>query len=120
MSKVAQELICIACPVGCSMLATKIDDIITVTGNRCKIGIRPAEKEMTDPRRVLTTSVRVRKKNGYKMLSVKTNGDIPKGKLFICLNEIKALEPEGDYVVGEILIKNVLDTGVDVVATRAV
>lgn len=123
-------LICIACPVGCNLLATPTGDTaepIHVAGNRCRIGINHAIKEMTDPRRVLTTSVKVypettspASSSTYQMLSVKTAGDIPKGLLIDCLKAIKALHLTGHYQVGDVVLPNVLGTGTDIVATRTV
>ncbi|MCL1996273.1 MAG: DUF1667 domain-containing protein [Defluviitaleaceae bacterium] len=117
---IRQEFICIACPIGCSLIATKEGGNISVAGNRCRIGIQYAIKEMTDPRRVLTTSVRVYNGGNYKMMSVKTAEDIPKDKMLPCLKEIKKLDLQGCYNVGDILIEDVLCTGVNVVATRGV
>jgi len=123
----ATPLICIACPIGCSLLATLTGDPsepIKVEGNRCRIGLDHATKEMTNPRRVLTTSVKVHTTpeptSPYQMLSVKTAGDIPKGLVIDCLKAIKALHLTGHYNVGDTILVNVLDTGTDIIATRAV
>ena len=77
-----RNLTCIGCPMGCALLV-EMDgkEIISVTGNTCKKGAEYAVKEVTDPTRIVTTTVRV--KNGsMPVVSVKTAQDIPKGKIF--------------------------------------
>lgn len=73
-----RNLTCIGCPMGCALLV-EMDgkEIISVTGNTCKKGAEYAVKEVTDPTRIVTTTVRV--KNGsMPVVSVKTAQDIPK------------------------------------------
>ena len=57
-----RELTCISCPMGCLMTVSVEKGEIKVTGNTCKRGEIYAKKEVTDPRRVVTSSVSV--KNG--------------------------------------------------------
>ena len=70
-----RNLTCIGCPMGCALLV-EMDgkEIISVTGNTCKKGAEYAVKEVTDPTRIVTTTVRV--KNGsMPVVSVKTAQD---------------------------------------------
>ena len=62
-----RNLTCIGCPMGCALLV-EMDgkEIISVTGNTCKKGAEYAVKEVTDPTRIVTTTVRV--KNGSCLL----------------------------------------------------
>ena len=79
-----RELTCICCPVGCALTVTMADDnSVTVTGNRCPRGAAYGEKEVTNPTRIVTSTVRVA---GYPdiVVSVKTATDIPKGKINDC------------------------------------
>ena len=52
------ELICIVCPKGCHL---KVDEEngYRVTGNSCKRGEEYGKKELTNPTRVITSTVRV-------------------------------------------------------------
>ena len=118
-----KEFICIACPVGCMLRAQVTPEEVAISGNQCKIGIDYGTKECRDPRRVLTTSIKVYNTNGngeFKMLSVKTAGDIPKDKYFDCLKAIKETEVKGNIDVAHVIIDNVLGLNVDIVATRSV
>jgi len=113
-------LVCISCPVGC-LLTVQVDGTeIAVEGNKCRLGITYAAKEVTDPRRMITTSVKVYNDDAtaYQLLSVKTDKDIPKPQMMTCVKAIKAVKVQGEFSVGDVVIKNVLDLDVDIVATR--
>ena len=84
-----KELVCIGCPLGCSLKVTIRDDsTMEVTGNTCPRGADYARKELTDPRRIVTSSVPV--EGGHlPCVSVKTESDIPKDKIFDCIKALK-------------------------------
>ena len=66
-----RKLICVQCPIGCHLTVT-YDGVHepVVTGNTCKNGEIYGKSEVTDPRRTLTTSVRV--KGGTIPVSVRS------------------------------------------------
>lgn len=73
-------------------------------------------KEVTDPTRIVTTTVRV--KNGsMPVVSVKTAQDIPKGKIFDCVDALRDVCVEAPVQIGDVILENVAGTGVDIVAT---
>ena len=114
-----RELTCISCPMGCQMTVYMDNGDIKVTGNTCKRGEIYAKKEVTDPRRVVTSSVRV--KNGELMrVSVKTETDIPKERIFDCMADIFKAEAIAPVKIGDIIIENCAGTGIAVIATRNV
>ncbi|CUP98450.1 molybdopterin oxidoreductase [Clostridium baratii] len=110
-----KELICISCPMGCHL---KVDvDNKTVTGNTCKRGEIYGLNEVTNPVRVVTSTVKV---NGGELpvVPVKTAGAIPKKLNFECMKVINETTVNAPVKMGEVLIKDVLGTGIDVVASR--
>jgi len=109
---VEKELICIMCPMGCGLTVKQDGKKISVSGNSCARGVTFAVEEMTCPMRVLTTSVKTSK--GVK--SCKTNKPIPKSKIFQCMKEIEKLRLK-DAKYGQVIIKNILNTGADIVIT---
>lgn len=114
-----RELICIGCPLGCPLTVTMEGAQITVAGNTCKRGEIYAKKEVTNPTRVVTSSVHV--KNGeIAMVSVKTKSDIPKDKIFACMKEIRAVSVPAPVHIGDVVIENCAGTGVPVIATKNV
>lgn len=115
-----KNLTCINCPVGCS-LKVEMDgeDVIRVSGNTCRRGDIYARKEVTNPTRIVTTTVKVA--NGISdTVSVKTKEDIPKAKIFACVQALKGIEVQAPVHIGDVILKNVAETGVDIVATRNV
>ena len=111
-----KELTCICCPMGCQLKVT-ISDEVMVSGNKCGRGAIYAKKEVTDPRRVVTSSVRV-KDGELAMVSVKTESDVPKDKIFDCMREIRKAEITAPVHIGDVIIKDCAGTGVRIVATK--
>lgn len=115
----SKELICICCPVGCLIHVDKKEDgSLAITGNSCPKGEAYARNEMTDPVRSVTSIMKVTGGKG-KVVPVKTAGEIPKGKISLCMDEIMKTQAAAPVRVGDVLISNVADTGVDLVATGA-
>ena len=115
-----RKLICIGCPMGCP-LTVEIDgaEVVSVTGNTCKRGDVYARKEVTNPTRIVTSTVRVT--GGYHdMVSVKTKEDIPKGKIFECVKALKGVSVQAPIHIGDVILENVAGTGVPIVATKNV
>lgn len=115
-----RNLICINCPMGCA-LTVEMDgtEVVSVSGNTCKRGEIYARKEVTNPTRIVTSTVRVAK-GDEKMVSVKTKEDIPKGKIMDCVKALKDITVNAPVRIGDVLIENVAGTGVDIVATKNV
>jgi len=117
----SKKMICIACPLGCEMEVTMNENATAfiVTGNQCKRGENYGIKEMTNPTRILTTTVKLR--NSYlKRLPVRTDTAIPKEMIMSCMREINRIEVCAPIVAGMIMVKNILNTGVNVVASRSI
>ena len=112
----AKDLTCIVCPRGCRL---HIDDDLNVTGNTCPRGAQYAKDEMTNPKRMITSIVRVKNRENL-MVSVKTSASIPKGKIFDILEEIAKVSVDAPIHIGDVLIKDVLGTGSDIVATKEI
>ena len=106
--------------MGCSLGVTLENGKVThVAGAACKRGISYAELECTNPRRIVTSTVPVHG-GGLRRVPVKTENAIPKGKIIDCLHCLKGVELNAPVAIGDIVIKNVCGTDVDVVATRNV
>jgi CxxC motif-containing protein len=111
-----KELICIVCPKGCH-LKVDTEHGKKVSGNACIRGAEYGYKEVTAPTRVVTTTVRL--ENGKsRRLPVKTNAAIPKGLIFQCMEVINSLSISAPVKRGDVLVKNILGTGVDLVACK--
>ena len=115
-----RDLICISCPLGCMMTVDMEDGkVLNVTGNTCPRGKAYAEKEVTNPMRIVTSSVRVA--GGDRVsVSCKTKSDIPKGKIFDVARALKEVEVKAPVCIGNVLVEDVAGTGVEIVATSNV
>ena len=99
-----KNLICINCPLGCPLTVTmEGGEVKTVTGNTCPRGEAYAKKELTDPTRIVTSTVKV-KGGRLAMASVKTANDIPKGKIFECVKAIQHIELEAPVTIGQVVL----------------
>ena len=115
-----RELICIGCPLGCPVTVTMEEgQVVKVEGNTCKRGDDYARKEVTNPTRIVTSTVTV---EGGKdvTVSVKTRSDVPKGKIFECVKSLKGIVVKAPVHIGDVIVANAADTGVDMIATSNV
>lgn len=115
-----KELICIGCPMGCPLtVEMNQGEVVSVAGNTCKRGDVYARKELTNPTRIVTSSVIV--ENGsLAAVSVKTREDIPKEKIFDCMKALKGVKVQAPIHIGDVIVANVAGTGVDIIATKNV
>ena len=115
-----RKMTCIGCPMGCPLtVVMNGEEVVSVTGNTCKRGAVYARKEVTNPTRIVTSTVRV-SGGSIDMVSVKTKEDIPKGKIFECVKALKGITVPAPVHIGDVILRNVADTGVDIVATKKV
>ena len=113
-----RKLICVSCPVGCELTVTlDEDEIVEVEGNTCKLGLDYAEQEIFDPRRMVASTVKV--KNGYHpLVPVYTEKPVPKPKIFDVLAALREVEIEAPVKINDVVIENVVGTGINVIASR--
>ena len=115
-----KNLTCICCPLGCQiMVELESGEVISVTGNTCKRGEDYVRKEVISPTRIVTTTVKVIG-GSVPTVSVKTKSDIPKDKIFDCVKTLKEVEVVAPIAIGDVVLENVVGTGVDIIATKGV
>jgi CxxC motif-containing protein len=109
---------CIVCPTGCEIkVLQNKDQQITFEGYTCKRGLEYAQQEYYEPKRILTTTVRV--ENGFlPLVPVRTDKPILKDKLSDAMKLIAEKKVKAPIKMGQILIKNVLNTDANVIASR--
>ena len=114
-----RELTCINCPLGCALTVTIDCDTVTVAGNTCPRGEAYGRKEVTDPTRIVTSTVPV-DGGDIARVPVKTASDIPKGKIFEVMDAVHTARVKAPVKIGDIILSDVAGTGVDLVAARDV
>lgn len=111
-------LICIGCPKGCNLKIEHIGKTIhEIIDYGCKIGLEYAKTEFIQPKRIITTTVKLN--SGYlPFVPVKTKEPVNKEKIFEIMKVISKLEIESPVKVGDVVLSNLAGTGVDLVCTR--
>ncbi len=105
-----RNLTCINCPMGCALtIEMEGNEVVSISGNTCPRGEAYGRKEVTNPTRIVTSTV-----------PVKTKQDIPKEKIFDCVKALRDVEVQAPVHVGDVIVSDVAGTGVDIVATRNV
>lgn len=111
-----KNLICIECPIGCGLQAKKNGEQWIIKGNRCRKGEQFAINELTDPRRSVCSTVKTIFKE-VPRLSVRTDGEVPLKSIFEVMEQINRVILERPVHIGEVIIENVCNTGINVIAT---
>ena len=110
---------CIICPLSCKISVNqKENNELEISGNKCNRGIEYAKNEFTCPQRMLTTTVKI---NGSKIkrLPVISSKEVPKALMRNYLDEIYNIEIFAPVKEGDIIIKNIFDTDIDILAARS-
>lgn len=103
--------------MGCH-LEVDIEDDYAVTGNQCKRGISYAKKELTHPTRTITSTVKIMG-GMYNRIPVKTDKEISKKLIFDVMKLLDNVTLKSPVGVGELVLKNILGTDVNIVTTRS-
>jgi CxxC motif-containing protein len=112
-----REITCIVCPLGCKLTIERRGDGFHVSGNQCKRGEDYAIKEVTEPTRMLTSTVSIRHAI-HRRLPVHSSAPLPKELLFPAMALIRKTQIDAPVRCGQPVIGNILGTGVDICASR--
>jgi CxxC motif-containing protein len=111
------KILCITCPKGCALEVTHDGKTIMDVKPGCKRGHEYVQREFTDPRRMVASTVRI--KGGiYPLLPVYTAAPFPKGRIKDLLAALRSTEVSAPVKMGMVVAANVLDTGIDILASR--
>lgn len=116
MSDEDREVLCVRCPKGCR-LKLFIDENIVVKGQECKLGVDYGKKEARHPEREVPTTVKI-KNARWPRLPVRSKKSVPLAKIDEVMEELRGLKVEAPVKKGEIIVQNVADTSVDIIAER--
>ena len=113
-----KEITCVVCPLGCSLKVSMNGSGYNVQGHKCARGKAYAIDELTHPVRTVTTTVTVAG-GGAARLPVRTNKAFPKDKMLDLMRVLKTMQVQPPVRVGQVLLENVFNTGVNVVSSRS-
>lgn len=109
---------CIMCPLGCELTVTIEDGAVTdVKGNTCPRGAKYAKDEVTAPKRMLTSTVKV--EGGFlPLLPVVSATVLPKERVLDCAAYLRNVTVKAPIHTGDVVVKDILGLGVDIIASR--
>lgn len=112
-----KQVICIVCPKGCKVTVSEQDGVYTTTGNACIRGNVYGIQEATEPKRVLTTTVKI---NGASIsrCPVVSSSPILKDDLFKVISLLEAVELTAPVHINQVICANVLGSGIDMIAAK--
>lgn len=113
-----KALICIVCPKGCHLQVDEHSGF-AVAGNACSRGAAYGREEASHPKRVLTSTVRVAGA-GCPRCPVKLTAPIPKALIPAAMQLLHGVCLRAPVRLGQTVVANVCDTGVDFVTTRKI
>ncbi len=115
-----QNIICIRCPMGCELEVVQDSrGVVRIAGSTCKLGREYAAAELRDPRRIVTTTVRV-KGGEHRLVPVWTGGPVPRDRVMEVVEILRELELQAPVKVHDIVVRNILGLGVDVESSGSV
>lgn len=111
--------LCIGCPLGCRLEVDEAEDghVVEVRGFSCKRGNTYALQEHTAPQRMVTTTVQIEGALHVR-LPVRTNNPVSKTQVVAICEALRTITVAAPIQRGTIILPNVLNTGVDVIASR--
>jgi CxxC motif-containing protein len=116
---IEKKVTCIICPVGCEVIVKGSERAVEeLTGFQCKKGKTYATDEYLNPKRILTSTVKVRNYD-YAVLPVRSDVPVPKSILFECMEIIKRTIVSAPVKKGQIVIENILGSGANIVASTS-
>lgn len=116
-----RNLTCINCPMGCFLTVSlnEAGEIEGISGYQCKRGISYAEAEVTNPTRMMTSTVRLHGA-AVNQLPVKSDAPVPKNLVKDCVRALKPVDVSAPICLGDVILPDVCGTGVNIVATRSI
>ena len=109
-----KQLTCILFPRWCQL---NIDDNNVVTGNFCPRGKNYAISEITNPTRIVTSTMKVLNSDEVRV-PVKASKPIKKGVMFEIMDKINSKLVYAPIKIGDVLIENVDGDNTDIIATK--
>mgnify|MGYP000193007504 CR=1 FL=1 len=115
---ITEKMICITCPMGCALEVThEGSTVLKVEGNTCKRGEQYVHAELTDPRRMVASTVKVQG-GVHPLAPVYTAAPFPKPRIFELLDALRRIEVAAPVQMGQIVVENALGSGINVLASR--
>jgi CxxC motif-containing protein len=111
------SMICITCPKGCTLDVTHDGQIVVKVDKGCKRGAEYVQRELTDPRRMVASTVKVA--GGlHPLVPVYTEAPFPKPRIRELLAELRQVLLIAPVQGGTVVLADALGTGINIIASR--
>lgn len=117
MTTEQSELICTTCPKGCTLVISKNGETIVDVKAGCKRGKDYAQQELTDPRRMVASTVKIEGAR-HPLLPVYTAAPFPKPRIPELVSALRQVTVHAPVRSGSVVLSDVLGTGIDILASR--
>ncbi len=107
---------CIQCPLSCRLVVDTGSGELVVSGNQCRKGEEYAHDEIINPTRSLTSTVATIFPD-FPLLPVRTDGEVPKDKIFEIMDIINSILVEKRLRPGDVVLEKIPGTGTPLIAT---
>jgi CxxC motif-containing protein len=112
-----RKITCIQCPLGCQIKIDEKNNNLQFSGNVCLKGEEYAIKEIKNPTRILTTTILVR--NGKQsLLPVRSEKGMHKDLIKKCIYILSKESVKAPIKHKDIIYKNILNTKINIIASR--
>ena len=110
-----RELTCVECPMGCKITANLNGEKYEFSGFGCPRGKMYAENEVVDPKRVVTSTVKL---IGGGVLPVKTDKPVSKKDMFKVMEVINSITVSAPVKTGDVIKSDVY--GANIISARTI
>jgi len=117
MAMIEEKLICVTCPKGCTLMVTREGKTVVQVENGCKRGGDYAHQELTDPRRMVASTVKIEGAR-HPLLPVYTAAPFPKPRIPELVSALRQVTVHAPVRSGSVVLSDVLGTGIDILASR--
>jgi CxxC motif-containing protein len=111
------KLICITCPMGCTLEVQREGDTVVKVEQGCKRGYEYAQRELVDPRRMISSTVKITG-GAHPLLPVYTSEAFPKPRIPELMAALRKMKIRAPVRLNEVVLENALDTGINILASR--
>jgi len=113
-------VLCVVCPLGCGGEVVIENGLPTgMNGFSCAKGRAYAVEEAVAPKRMVTTTMRVRG-GAMPLLPVVSDRPVPKERMMECVNLARGRTVDAPITAGAVVLENALGLGIDFLAARDV
>ena len=112
-------MVCLVCPKSCLLTVTGNPENILIKNNSCGRGLEFAKKELTDPERILTSTMRVHL-GVLPLVSVRSDRLVKKGEIRDLIKQLDCIVVPAPVSSGQVLATALGENKVNIIATRSI